>query len=66
MCNVLAKAAYEKVFILWALVFADAGITGLEASRQVYRSLKEALELYATVDVVFIDEFSRASRDTLE
>jgi DNA invertase Pin-like site-specific DNA recombinase len=69
LVNVLNKAVQENLFVPWQMIYADASITGLDASRRGYRSLKTALQesRYASaVDAVIIDEFSRASRDTFE
>jgi DNA invertase Pin-like site-specific DNA recombinase len=69
LSNVLKKAAGENLFTPWELVFADASISGMDAGRQGYGSLKHVLQNVAmtkVIDAVIIDEFSRASRDTLE
>lgn len=69
LVNVLEKAARERLFVPWQLIFADASVTGLDASRQGYSSLKAVLHggrHAAAADAVIIDEFSRASRDTFE
>ena len=64
--QILVKAAAVKQFIPWALVFADASISGADPSRQGYSSLKKILGKLANVRTIYIDEFSRAGRDTLE
>ncbi|MFZ1007372.1 MAG: recombinase family protein, partial [Candidatus Sulfotelmatobacter sp.] len=65
-CN-LDKAASEKRFIPWSYVFADYSVSGLDASRVGYCSLKNVIEDEShKIDTLYIDDFSRASRDELE
>lgn len=68
LVNVLTKATADGLFIPWSCIFADASITGLDKGRQGYSSLKHLLQRVGRdrVDCVFIDEFSRAGRETLE
>lgn len=67
MVNAVDKARSEDHFIPWVYLFADYSVTGLNACRQGYTSYKTILankeHLIATT---YIDEFSRASRDSEE
>lgn len=67
MVNILDKAKAEDCFVPWQYVFADYSISGLDASRQGYNSYKEVLcDATHLIQVTFIDDFTRASRDELE
>ncbi len=58
----------QKVFVPWHYVFADAGVSGAIAQRTGYLLAKEALHLTgpARIDILFVDEMSRATRDDIE
>ncbi|MDZ4689290.1 MAG: recombinase family protein, partial [Planctomycetaceae bacterium] len=67
MVNALHKAGGEQRFIPWCYVNADYSVTGLDASRQGYSSLKAVLaDPQHPIDTLYIDDFTRASRDELE
>ena len=67
MTNCVKKAAEEGRFIPWQLVYADYSVTGRDSSRLGYQSAKEAIENPENkIDTLYIDDFTRASRDTLE
>ncbi|MDZ4684610.1 MAG: recombinase family protein, partial [Planctomycetaceae bacterium] len=67
MVNALRKAFSEQRFIPWCYVNADYSVTGLDASRQGYSSLKVVLaDPQHPIDTLYIDDFTRASRDELE
>ena len=62
----LDKAKAENVFVPWAFVYADYAVSGLDNSRLGYVSYKQALRTHDSLKVTFIDDFTRASRDSLE
>ena len=65
--NCLERAKRENAFIPWSLVFADAAITGTHANRRGYKLAKSIIEAdQNTVNLIFIDEIGRASRDAIE
>jgi DNA invertase Pin-like site-specific DNA recombinase len=65
--NCLRKAADEKRFIPWEFVFGDYSVTGLDSGRRGYVSYKNALaEKECKIDTTYIDDFTRASRDSIE
>lgn len=65
--NILDKARANDCFIPWQYLFADYSISGLDASRQGYRSYKSVLDDEDhKIQVTFVDDFTRASRDELE
>ena len=67
LVNSLDKARSEDRFVPWAYVFADYSVTGLDPSRQGYSSCKAVLRDKANfIETIYIDDFSRASRDELE
>ena len=67
LTNILDKARTENYFVPWQYVFADFSISGLDASRQGYASYKGQLaDEQQLIQVTFIDDFTRASRDELE
>ncbi len=67
MVNGLEKGRQEERFIPWQYVFADYSVSGLNASRQGYTSYKAVLQSKDHfIEVTFIDDFTRASRDEVE
>jgi hypothetical protein len=67
MINILDKARADDCFIPWQYLFADFSISGLDASRQGYGSYKFLLaDKDHIIQVTFVDDFTRASRDELE
>ncbi|MFZ4647386.1 MAG: recombinase family protein, partial [Gemmataceae bacterium] len=65
--NVLIRANADKVFIPWNLIFADAAITGTISARKGYQQAKSViLETGSPVACLYVDDISRASRDTSE
>ena len=65
--NILDKARADDCFIPWEYLFADYSISGLDASRQGYGSYKSVLaDENQLIQVTYIDDFTRASRDELE
>ena len=67
MVNALSKACTEKRFVPWSYIFCDYSVTGLDASRQGYTSYKTLLaDKEHPLDCTYIDDFSRASRDSME
>ncbi len=67
MLKCLAKAASDERYIPWEYVFADYSVTGLDASRQGYTSLKTALaDAEQPIETLYVDDFTRPSRDELE
>jgi site-specific DNA recombinase len=64
----LERAKEDKVFIPWAYVFADAGVTGTVSNRTGYLLAKEVLQRqgHGGVEVIYVDEISRATRDGIE
>ncbi len=65
--NSLEKSFHEGRFIPWEYVFADFAVTGLDASRRGYMSYKHVLsDRQHLIETTYIDDFTRASRDTLE
>ena len=63
----LDKAKQENYFIPWEHVFADAAISGTTAERTGYQQAKAAtVDDDSQIDVIFIDEIGRASRDMVE
>jgi DNA invertase Pin-like site-specific DNA recombinase len=67
LMSILDKANAEGHFVPWQYVFADYSISGLDASRQGYVSYKGVLANEKhPIQVTFIDDFTRASRDELE
>lgn len=67
MVNCLRKAESEGRFIPWSYVFADYGVTGMDASRQGYSAYKAALQSKLhQLETTYIDDFTRASRDMHE
>ena len=67
MVNALDKSRSETRFIPWAYVYSDYSVTGLDSFRQGYTSYKALLaDKDHAIETTYIDEFSRASRDSLE
>ena len=63
----LKKAHSNKHFIPLDCVFADAAVTGMTAGRRGYEMAKASLtDASAAVQVLYIDEIGRASRDAIE
>jgi DNA invertase Pin-like site-specific DNA recombinase len=64
----LVRAQSERILIPWQYVFADAGVSGSISARIGYKLAKQLLQIKGTtsVDVLFVDELSRASRDSIE
>jgi DNA invertase Pin-like site-specific DNA recombinase len=61
----LEKARTNGHFIPWCYVFADAAVTGTTADRNGYILAKRSLGLEG-MEVLYIDEIGRASRDAIE
>jgi site-specific DNA recombinase len=67
LANQLDCARAHKCFVPWEYVFCDYSISGLDSSRQGYRSYKSLLaDARHAIEITFIDDFTRASRDELE
>ena len=65
--NALVTAREERRFIPWEFVFADYSVSGLDSSRRGYANCKSLIKDHRdSVDTMYIDEFTRASRDSLE
>jgi len=65
--NTLVTARDERRFIPWEFVFADYSVSGLDSSRRGYANCKSLIKGHRdSVDTMYIDEFTRASRDSLE
>lgn len=63
----MKKAREEERYVPWCYVFCDFSVTGLDATRQGYRSYKSILAGKAhSIDTTYIDDFTRASRDEVE
>jgi DNA invertase Pin-like site-specific DNA recombinase len=64
----LNRARTENIFIPWEYVFGDAGVSGKVSNRAGYRLAKQvlALEGPGAVEIIFIDEIARATRDGIE
>jgi DNA invertase Pin-like site-specific DNA recombinase len=63
----LRKAYEEKRFVPWRYVYADYAISGLDSGRRGYMSHKDLIADPAhAIDTVYIDDFTRASRDEIE
>lgn len=67
MVNSLRKARDEKRFVSWSYVFADYSVSGMDRSRQGYRSFKAVLaDAEHFIESTYVDDFTRPSRDDLE
>jgi DNA invertase Pin-like site-specific DNA recombinase len=67
LANSLRKAHGEDHFIPWAFVFCDYSVSGLDSARRGYSSYKKVLKSEESkLETTYIDDFSRASRDSLE
>lgn len=67
MANCLRKAHDEGRFIPWEYVFTDYSVSGLDSTRRGYMNCKSVItDPTGLVDTVYIDDFTRASRDSLE
>lgn len=64
--KILDRAAVDRVFIPWQLVYADAAMPGTDPHRQGYRLTGKALEdTEVSADILFLDEIGRASREAI-
>lgn len=66
MVNVLAAANRENRLLIWDYLFADYAVSGLDANRQGYSAYRRLLESKQPLESTYIDDFTRASRDSLE
>jgi hypothetical protein len=67
LVNVLNKAHEQGRFIPWEFVFTDYSVSGLDSGRRGYLNCKALINhTDKPIDTVYIDDFSRASRDSLE
>ncbi len=67
MGNCLHKAHAEGRFIPWEFIFTDYSVSGLDSGRRGYLNCKALInDPDKPIDTVYIDDFSRASRDSLE
>ena len=67
MVNCLHKAHAEGRFIPWEFIFTDYSVSGLDSGRRGYLNCKELINApEKPIDTVYIDDFTRASRDSLE
>lgn len=67
MVKCLQKAKEHGCLIPWSTIFADFSVTGLDATRLGYSSYKKVLKAHVPlIQVTYIDDFTRASRDFLE
>lgn len=67
VANALRKAREEGCFVPWEFVFADYSVSGLDASRRGYTNCKSVIhQLPKVINTTYIDDFTRASRDSLE
>ncbi len=67
LVNSLEKAKQEGRFIPWCYVFSDYSVSGLTSCRIGYQLCRNALcNENERLDTVYIDDFTRASRDTIE
>ncbi len=65
--NCLERAHRDGLFVPWALVFADAAVTGTHANRRGYQMSRLVMDGEQEVaGVLVIDEIGRASRDSVE
>jgi len=65
--NALRKAKNEGRFIPWAFVFTDYAVSGLDSTRRGYLNCKSLIDHpKKVINSVYIDDFSRASRDAIE
>lgn len=65
--NALVKAHEERRFVPWEFVFADYSVSGLDSGRRGYGNCKSLIQSHRdVVDTMYIDECSRALRDSLE
>ncbi len=65
--NCLERAHRDGLFVPWALVFADAAVTGTHANRRGYQMSRLVMDGEQEVaGVLVIDEIGRASRDAVE
>lgn len=65
--NMLVKAKEHGRFIPWEFVFADYSVSGLDSGRLGYLNCKALIDhAKRVIESVYIDDFTRASRDSLE
>ncbi|HEX6984447.1 MAG TPA: recombinase family protein, partial [Planctomycetaceae bacterium] len=64
--NVLERAARDRAFVPWGLVFADAAVSGTTARRRGYELAKEAVQRDGGPATLYVDELGRAARDAIE
>lgn len=65
--KILHKAREQQCFVPWEYVFCDYSVTGMDASRRGYTLCKTILgNPNHVLNVLYIDDFTRASRETLE
>ncbi|MDB5344993.1 MAG: hypothetical protein JWP89_3370 [Schlesneria sp.] len=65
--NALEKAHEHGRFIPWEFIFTDYSVSGLDSGRLGYLNCKSLInDPGKSIDTVYIDDFSRASRDSLE
>lgn len=67
MVNCLLKAHADCRFVPWEFVFTDYSVSGLDSGRRGYLNCKAVIDDPSKpLDTVYIDDFTRASRDSLE
>lgn len=67
VASILNKAKEKGRFIPWEFVFADYSVSGLDSGRRAYLNCKALIDHPdRVIDTLYIDDFSRASRDSLE
>jgi DNA invertase Pin-like site-specific DNA recombinase len=67
MHNCLVKAKDEGRFIPWEFIIADYSVSGLDSGRRGYVNCKTLIKHQGDAfDTIYIDDFTRASRDSLE
>ena len=68
--NILRAAAAQRTYIPWVWVFADSAESGTRALRRGYVLVKAVIEQTAShrqpPATVYVDDFTRASRDAVE
>lgn len=65
--QILQKAKAEGRFVVWAYIYGDYAESALTSARRGYMSLIDLLQSAPhQVDTVYIDEFSRASRNDID
>lgn len=67
LVNQLRKARAEDRFIPWCYIFADYSLSGLDPKRAGFSSIRAVLSNPRhIIDTIYIDDFTRASRDEIE